>query len=134
MKIKIYLPVASITVIILSVLLRKNIYISGFSVFPAFCMPLCIFISLLYYFHPEHERLDFHMDTFGMSDKENKEIDIYTSKSVAVTIPIYLIFVLFGNNVIKVIGSLILILVGVLCGRILYERKRKREYKKENGK
>lgn len=128
---KIYLPISFGIDALLLFLLKDFITLSVFSIAPLFILALSVFIAVLYK-RTKNESLDFHVNSFGMTQKEKEECNIFVSNFLLLTLPFHVLLIFLGNAFLKIFLSIVLISAALIGGDLLYLRKRHKE--KNNGK
>ena len=125
---KIYLPISFGIDALLLFLLKDFITLSVFSIAPLFILALSVFIAVLYK-RTKNESLDFHVNSFGMTQKEKEECNIFVSNFLLLTLPFHVLLIFLGNAFLKIFLSIVLISAALIGGNLLYLRKR---HKKKN--
>ena len=127
---KIYLPISFGIDALLLFLLKDFITLSVFSIAPLFILALSVFIAVLYR-HTKNESLDFHVNSFGMTEKEKEECNIFVSNFLLLTLPFHVLLIFLGNAFLKIFLSIVLISAALVGGNLLYLRKRHKEKNNE---
>ena len=97
---KIYLPISFGIDALLLFLLKDFITLSVFSIAPLFILALSVFIAVLYK-RTKNESLDFHVNSFGMTQKEKEECNIFVSNFLLLTLPFHVLLIFLGNAFLK---------------------------------
>lgn len=127
---KIYLPISFGIDALLLFLLKDFITLSVFSIAPLFILALSVFIAVLYK-RTKNESLDFHVNSFGMTQKEKEECNIFVSNFLLLTLPFHVLLIFLGNAFLKIFLSIVLISAALIGGNLLYLRKRHKEKNNE---
>lgn len=127
---KIYLPISFGIDALLLFLLKDFISLSVFSIAPLFILALSVFIAVLYK-RTKNESLDFHVNSFGMTQKEKEECNIFVSNFLLLTLPFHVLLIFLGNAFLKIFLSIVLISAALIGGNLLYLRKRHKEKNNE---
>ncbi len=127
---KIYLPISFGIDALLLFLLKDFITLSVFSIAPLFILALSVFIAVLYK-RTKNESLDFHVNSFGMTQKEKEECNIFVSNFLLLTLPFHVLLIFLGNAFLKIFLSIVLISAALIGGDLLYLRKRHKEKNNE---
>ena len=127
---KIYLPISFGIDALLLFLLKDFITLSVFSIAPLFILALSVFIAVLYK-RTKNESLDFHVNSFGMTQKEKEECNIFVSNFLLLTLPFHVLLIFLGNAFLKIFLSIVLISAALVGGNLLYLRKRHKEKNNE---
>ena len=127
---KIYLPISFSIDALLLFLLKDFITLSVFSIAPLFILALSVFIAVLYK-RTKNESLDFHVNSFGMTQKEKEECNIFVSNFLLLTLPFHVLLIFLGNAFLKIFLSIVLISAALIGGNLLYLRKRHKEKNNE---
>ena len=104
---KIYLPISFGIDALLLFLLKDFISLSVFSIAPLFILALSVFIAVLYK-RTKNESLDFHVNSFGMTQKEKEECNIFVSNFLLLTLPFHVLLIFLGNAFLKIFLSIVL--------------------------
>ena len=127
---KIYLPISFGIDALLLFLLKDFITLSVFSIAPLYILALSVFIAVLYK-RTKNESLDFHVNSFGMTQKEKEECNIFVSNFLLLTLPFHVLLIFLGNAFLKIFLSIVLISAALIGGNLLYLRKRHKEKNNE---
>ena len=127
---KIYLPISFGIDALLLFLLKDFISLSVFSIAQLFILALSVFIAVLYK-RTKNESLDFHVNSFGMTQKEKEECNIFVSNFLLLTLPFHVLLIFLGNAFLKIFLSIVLISAALIGGNLLYLRKRHKEKNNE---
>ena len=113
---KIYLPISFGIDALLLFLLKDFITLSVFSIAPLFILALSVFIAVLYK-RTKNESLDFHVNSFGMTQKEKEECNIFVSNFLLLTLPFHVLLIFLGNAFLKIFLSIVLISAALIDWR-----------------